>query len=420
MKYTTMVDILQKPLSIRKETYGSTVIDKIIVDGNEFGGYKTFTSYWEKTYVKEPERSTSGVIENLNSYATFVTFHLKCDFTMMSIDDYRRLYGLILSKNEFVVTAYNVLTNGPYTCKMYFAPDQMPKLYAMARKLQGDRFVEVLGVQDYTIELIGTNADMDKVSIIYYDANDNVLGSSDQYLNEEFLVGKNIVVPPIDGKNFNGKWKREGTNDEIANKQAISVQFADTNEQGAKTIKFKAQYETTAQYTLSLSWGIGIASKDKNGNDITALTFIPNDALGDTLTKNKIELQTGGIMTYLPLSPTPSLKEGETEHPTHINLGWKKGPYQESTAVNNTTILNVEANTIFYQVFVPVKKSVAFNSNGGPTYSSIMVEYNSSVPLPTPYKEGKVFGGWYLDSELKNKFNGTMLPYDITLYAKWE
>ena len=210
--YMTMYDVLSKPLSKRRVDYGTNEIQYIIIDGNKFGGYKTFSSYWEKTYAKQPERSASGVISNLDSYPTFTTFHLTINFAMMSIDDYRRLYELMLSKNEFIVTAYNIVTGGTHTCQMYFAPDQTPKLYAVARKLQGEKFVEVLGVQDYTIELIGTNNDEDYTfTVKYYDKSGTLLGSSEQYLNTEFLIGKNIKVPEIDGKTFSG-WKRRDRN----------------------------------------------------------------------------------------------------------------------------------------------------------------------------------------------------------------
>lgn len=210
--YTTMYDVLSKDLSQRREDYGTTEIQYIIIDQNKFGGYKTFSSYWEKTYVKQPERSASGVISNLDSYPSFVTFHLMINFAMMSIDDYRRLYELMLSKNEFIVTAYDATTGSTHTCKMYFAPDQMPKLYAVARRLQGEKFVEVLGVQDYTIELIGTNNDEDYTFwVIYCDKNDNRLGIRQQYLNTEFVVGENIKVPEINGKTFSG-WKRRDKN----------------------------------------------------------------------------------------------------------------------------------------------------------------------------------------------------------------
>ena len=212
--YTTMYEILSKPLSTRREVYGSTDIQQIIIDENKFSGYKTFSSYWEKTYAKQPERSASGVISNLDSYPTFTTFHLTVNFAMMSIDDYRRLYELMLSKNEFLVTAYNVITGGTHTCKMYFAPDQMPKLYAVARKLQGEKFVEVLGVRDYTIELIGTNNDTDISFLVeYVDGNGNSFNKATvQYQYTEFLLGKGVEVPSLNGKNFSGKWKRKDKN----------------------------------------------------------------------------------------------------------------------------------------------------------------------------------------------------------------
>jgi hypothetical protein len=226
-----MYEILSKPLSTRREVYGSTDIQQIIIDGNKFSGYKTFSSYWEKTYAKQPERSANGVISNLDSYPTFTTFHLTVNFAMMSIDDYRRLYELMLSKNEFLVTAYNAITGGTHTCKMYFAPDQMPKLYAVARKLQGEKFVEVLGVRDYTIELIGTNNDDNiKFTVKYYDGHNTLLGSSEQYLNAEFMLGKDIEVPPIGDKNFSGRWKRRDRNITYLHEQpAVMLNMAMNN-----------------------------------------------------------------------------------------------------------------------------------------------------------------------------------------------
>lgn len=420
--YTTMYDVLSKPLSQRKGEYGTTEIQYIIIDGNKFGGYKTFSSYWEKTYAKQPERSASGVISNLDSYPTFTTFHLTVNFAMMSIDDYRRLYDLMLSKNEFVVTAYNVITNKSHTCKMYFAPDQMPKLYAVARKMQGEKFLEVLGVQDYTIELIGTNNDMDKLSIIYYDKNGNIISSVEKYANEEFIIGEGVSVPSIDGYSFNGKWLRTDTSTEYTNKTPITIQFQDGSNMGAlRTVKFVAQYLAEKQFYLSLNWGIGEPSKDNKGNDITTITFSPNQTLGDALSSNNITLLTGVALKDLPLSPNPSIKEGSNYYTTYTNLGWKKGSTKESTTVYNSTKLDVEGNMTFYQVFEPVKNSVTFNSNGGTEFSKLTnVDYGSYVPLPIPYLDGKTFKGWYIDKTFNIAFNGKMTPYDLTIYAKWE
>ena len=123
-------------------------------------------------------------------------------------------FSTCTSKNEFLVTAYNVITGGTQTCKMYFAPDQMPKLYAVARKLQGEKFVEVLGVRDYTIELIGTNNDTDISFLVeYVDGNGNSFNKATvQYQYTEFLLGKGVEVPSLNGKNFSGKWKRKDKN----------------------------------------------------------------------------------------------------------------------------------------------------------------------------------------------------------------
>lgn len=412
----------------RLDKYCSKEVQKIVIDGNEFTGYKTYSFFWEKTYVKEPTRSSDGNIGNLNSYATFITPHLQIKFSLMSMEDYRRIYGLILSKNEFLVTCYNPITNETTTNRMYFYPDSLPKLNMIARNIlnngQKEKWIELLGVQDYTIEMVGTNVSTEKVEILYYDFNDTLLGSKTVDKNAEFIIGEGILVPSINGYNFEGKWQRLGsTEDSVPNKSAIFAVLSENikNEELSGTIKYKAQYTNVKEFVLSLSWGIGIPKKDKNGKDITAIKFIPIETLGNALTRNAIELQTGGIMTSLPLSDTPSLVENGKEYPTYINRGWKMNANVNSTSVNNDTKLNLEANMIFYQVFEPVKNSVTFNSNGGTQYNSLSsVEYGSSVPLPIPYKANSIFGGWFTDSELKNKFDGIMPPYEITLYAQWK
>lgn len=237
-----MIDILTEPLKDRKDKYGSTDIGKLIIDGNEFTGYKTFSSYWEKTYVEQPERSESGVIDNLDDYPTFNTFIVKVNFAMMSIEDYRRLYNLILSKNEFVVTAYNVLTNSPHTCKMYFAPDQMPKLYAMARAYQGNKFVEILGVQDYTIELIQTG-NSESVNIACISGSGDSLSSINVEYGSQYALGQGISVPNYNGRPFNGKWgKTKDASVSFPTGTKIFAFFGTSEEANERTIKWYAQY----------------------------------------------------------------------------------------------------------------------------------------------------------------------------------
>lgn len=49
------------------------------------------------------------------------------------------------------------------------------------------------------------------------------------------------------------------------------------------------------------------------------------------------------------------------------------------------------------------------------------VQYNSTISLPTPVKDGFIFRGWYQDTSLSIPFTATTRVTDnMTLYAKWE
>ena len=67
----------------------------------------------------------------------------------MGIDDYRNLMLLLKAKNAHVVTCYDVEADRRVTHEMYFAPPSMPIIY--------QRYLAALGIQEYSIELIGTN-----------------------------------------------------------------------------------------------------------------------------------------------------------------------------------------------------------------------------------------------------------------------
>lgn len=236
-------DILRKSWQDRQTQYGSTDIQKVIIDGNEFTGYKTFSSFWELTYSKSPERSTGGVIGNLNSIPCFVTPHLKINFAMMDIDSYRRLYDLILDRREFTVKYYDVVHNQIETQKMYFAPDQLPTLYAVARRLNGEEWVEVLGIQNYTVELIGTNNELEKVDILYYDENDNLIPEASQTvnLNDEVIVNYDYK-PTNTNVRFDGVWlKKSGA--KVFNGKTITANTTIIEEDGKRYIRLYAKVE---------------------------------------------------------------------------------------------------------------------------------------------------------------------------------
>ena len=161
-------EILEMSKADRITEYKAGGIERVVINGNEFTDYGAFSFLYEKSYIKSPVRSGSGTIGNLNSYATFLTPHLKIDFGLMSIDSYRTLMKLIYSKNEFTVTCYDVVYNKQQTHKMYFSTEEMPKLWTIVDALNGDEnAVMLLGVQDYTVEMIGTNSEVETATITY-------------------------------------------------------------------------------------------------------------------------------------------------------------------------------------------------------------------------------------------------------------
>ncbi|MBR5134857.1 MAG: InlB B-repeat-containing protein, partial [Clostridia bacterium] len=70
---------------------------------------------------------------------------------------------------------------------------------------------------------------------------------------------------------------------------------------------------------------------------------------------------------------------------------------------------------------VVTKHTISFESNGGSAVANVMVMDGEKLTAPTaPTKLGFDFGGWYCNPELTDPYDfNTAVPYDFTLYAKW-
>ena len=150
-----------------RNNYISTVLDQVEIDGNIIRGYMEYSFMNEKSYFEQPTRSNNGSIENINTYATFLTPRLIIKYNMMNIEDYRKLMILLQSKNEFTVTCYDPVLDKRVTHKMYAAPTSMPVIY--------QQYLMALGVQEFSIELIGTNNGVQDYTVTYdYNIPDDV------------------------------------------------------------------------------------------------------------------------------------------------------------------------------------------------------------------------------------------------------
>lgn len=134
--------------------YVADGIGSYTIDGITYQNYGNYTFFWEKTYIKSLERSSNGSMGNLETYSTFITPHLIVNYSTMAISDYRSIMKQYLSKNQFTVRCYDPINDKMTTNTMYFATPQTPEYYY---RTEGDNKVEVVGVRNYTVELIGTN-----------------------------------------------------------------------------------------------------------------------------------------------------------------------------------------------------------------------------------------------------------------------
>lgn len=418
-KVTTLKDILNNPnmsLEERQQLYGvngvytvngDTIerhIDRVIINGNIFTDYKAFSFLNEKSYVKSPVRSGAGIIGNLNSYATFLTPRLKIDFSMLSINGYRVLMNLIYGANEFIVTCYDVVQNKNITNKMYFAPTEMPKLWTIIRALNGEQSIELLGVEDFSVELIGTNADVDLIGIMYYyDESETIFDASDDvYMGDELIIGQDVefIDNPPSGKKFSHWIDKNGI-----------VYDNGTAWRMNSNLTLYAVWKDVTEYTLSFDYGLSNVYKEQDP-ETSILTPV-----------NSKTVQKGQMIGTLPLvdeSITIEYGNPSQKYTPYVNGGWYKTTQKDETQkVRSTTEYWAEKNTTIYCLYTTLSYYVYYHPNNGYNIPTQYIPYGSSVFLPEIAKEGYIFDGWYEDEQLTKKFSGAMPPYSIDLYAKW-
>jgi hypothetical protein len=332
---------------------------------------------------------------------------------------------------------------------MYFATEEMPKIWTIAHKLlkadtqdDYDEWVELLGVQEYTVEMIGTNVSADLVKVNYYqNPPDNSIieyqpiVSDELAINTEFTVGSTAqsLLASFDGYEFE-YWftkKENGEKDIIyLPNQLHTLSTANVNEE-TKTVNFYAKWKAVGTgLPLYLNYGIGDTFYDEKNDPISVLRYHSGETIGEVISRaNKQYISASGLipLTSLPLSPSPTVKYGQSAYSPYENKGWYTtsiiGVDANGNAVaplSNSSVLTAERAMTIYQIFVPKKYDLTYVSNGGTEFGTIQVEYNGVVPMLKPYKSPDAhFGGWYTDAELKNAFSGAMPPTNLILYAKW-
>ena len=424
LKNTSLVKNNLSNVNFEDKKFANIWIDRII-----FGGYLTYSALDVKTYYIEPERSTNGVIENLNSYATFLTPQVTIEFKYMKIEAYRNLMKLIYARNEHVVKYYDIVYDKFVTKKMYFKPEQLPEIFR--------KKYEILAIIDYKLELVGTNADLNTLSIIYHlnppnGTDDKTTATNNIVAGEEILIGEDTILndgTKIQSQTFNNQWKFAGWNTQAdgngfpyTDNQAYTINDNDAGDAG--TIELYAQWESNDLYVLSYNYGLGKTAQDPDNN--YEPIYSKNIRLGETY-------------GTLPTTDTEPVTYKDKEYYPYKFKGWYKTATigEGSIAISENSVYNVSGNSTIYQQFDVEQHTIKFNMNyasynqdtGLPQYNDIVQNYGVTIYKPQdptqPHSDSNkefVFSGWYTTSNFAegSEFTfTTMPPVDITLYAKW-
>lgn len=406
-----------------KTEYDATDIATVKIDDNTFTNYGQYQFIWEKTFVKSPSRSAGGNLGNLNSHATFLTPHLIMNFAIMSIDDYRAIMKMHYERNEFTVKCYDPIYNRKIKVKMYFGTEEMAKLYTINKMRLGDSgewedWIELVGVQDYSVELIGTNNDLDLVSVKYeynapLDENDLPIYPNgapippqyeeDIYLGEEIVVGSNSTfpnTPPSNNYQFS-HWTMLGENGEVLGTRTNGLVMTVNS-----PITFRAEWKPTSTRTLSFNYGL-------SDEDYTVTNGIREPILN-------MPIQFGEVIKSLPkLTVEPTVTYNGEKIPVYENGAWYRTP-SKNTKVEVGHPYWIDRDTIIYALYDKKKFWVTYYTNAPDiTIPTQSVAYDEIVYAPTLYREGYTFKGWYTDREWKNAFSGNMPPKNLELYARW-
>ncbi len=146
-----------------KVSKSSSDIADDFTDSDKFTNYGTYSFVWQLTQKQSPNRADNGGLPQLRNIPSYITAHLKINFDLLSIDDYRRIMKLLYGNKEhcFKVKSYDIVYDRMVIVEMYFYPEDLPTIYTISENLQqgGDNIIDLVGVKSHTVEMVGTGND---------------------------------------------------------------------------------------------------------------------------------------------------------------------------------------------------------------------------------------------------------------------
>lgn len=259
------------------------------------------------------------------------------------------------------------------------------------------------------------------------------------------------VNPTKDNYNFDGWYLVDGSgnlttqfdfNSQIASNTLVYAKFS------AKT--FNIQYVLDGSATNNnpnqYTYGKGIAQFNdavweehtfdgwySDSNYQNRVTSISNSQSGDVTLYGKMSKKSYKVEYIL------SGGTNDSRNPTSYNLGdyYKIYPatrqgytfggwFENEDFTGQRTSVDKDNHKDYrlYAKWVANEYVITYNLNGGQMSEDAAHKYQGGVgltALPTPYRQGYVFNGWYLDPQFKNSISqiSTEQTGDIIIYASW-
>lgn len=156
--------------------------------------------------------------------------------------------------------------------------------------------------------------------------------------------------------------------------------------------KVDGNYTVNSNVTLYAQWTINTYTVTFNGNG------------GNSSTRSVTH---GSTLGTLPSSSRTG----------YTFKGWYTSASGGSKISTSTTITG---SVTYYAQWNVNTYTVAFDSQGGGSYASINVTHGGHPSLPTPYKSGSTFLGWYTAASGGTKVDGNYtVTASVKLYAHW-
>lgn len=389
--------IYDKPYKYDAEMENTTSSNKIRlwINNREIPYMSSYSYYDLKSYFKSPQRSANGKINNLNSYATFLTPSLQFYFEKMPIGAYRVLMKLIKEFNEFTVTAYDIVEDMYVTRKMYFEPKDYPDLFTTS--------LETKMVNKETFTLIGTNEDIENLSLIYNSNGTSPVITSgiDFAYGEEIQIGDYNPELGLDPNTFTKTgYKLDGWIDGNGATFENGVAISGTKYYNDEYVTFTVNKVLYANWVAETKF---VISFDYQGGSVTP----------SVSTK---EVQEGELVGELP----------EPTRTGYIFMGWYSRSKGQGDKYTSNTVYTT-GNKTLYAYWIGDIFTVKYgkgNENATGTMPNEEFRVGSSYTLkPNKYTlDGYEFYRWVDNNDTEYKDNQTiqsMPNMNLDLVANW-